>query len=170
MKVRVYKAGPDDVHKGWIRVSDELDLRKGIPNGAYVQLIANNRKVYCQIRGTPEKAGRIEMNEWYRNILGWRDPPTEAELTIKEVGFFARIRALADHPDDIVRVAIALAMISVSLSLISFTLAARLTGIVFLITELVLALVALSTLCAGVVILLRKFPKPVDPDDSSEKH
>ena len=123
MKVRVYIADPDDKHKGWIRVSQELDLRKGIPNGAYVKVSANNRKVYCQIRGTPEKAGRVEINEWYRNALGWTDTPNEEiELTVKKVGF-RRIVAFAQHPDDIVRVSIGLGMISVGLGILSIILA-----------------------------------------------
>ena len=159
MKVRIYKAGPDDVYKGWIRVSDELDLRKGIPNGAYVKVSANNRKVYCQIRGTPEEAGRVEMNEWYRNALGWTDPPNElVELTVKKVGLFGRIAAFAHHPDDIVRVGIGLGMISVGLGILSIILAisVAITGIASFVLYLVLGLVALMLAGMGFVILLGK--------------
>lgn len=165
IKSRIFEAKPDDKYKGWIRVSN--DLRKDIPNRAYVKVIANNRRVYCQIRGTQRKAERVEMNEWYRNALGWTDPPKEeVELTIKEVGFFGRIGALAHHPDDIVRVGAALGMISVGLGLLSVILAISITEIVSLVIGVVLVLVALFPVGVGVVILLGRFPKPIKQKDS----
>ena len=164
MKVRVYIADPDDKHKAWIRVSQELDLRKGIPNGAYVKVSANNRKVYCQIRGIPEKAGRVEINEWYRNALGWTDTPNEEiELTVKKVGF-RRIVAFAQHPDDIVRVSIRLGMISVGLGILSIILAFSIsvTGIASWVFYLVLGPTALMLVVMGFYILLGKSHKPID--------
>jgi hypothetical protein len=164
MKVRIYEAGRDEMHKGWIRISKELDLRKGIPNGAYVIVSANNRKVYCQIRGTLEKAGCVEMNEWYRNALGWTDTPNEEiELTVKKVGF-RRIVAFAQHPDDIVRVSIGLGMISVGLGILSIILAFSIsvTGIASWVFYLVLGPTALMLVVMGFYILLGKSHKPID--------
>ena len=106
LKSRISLANKDDEHKGWIRVSE--NLRKDIPSGAYVKIKAYKRKVYCQIKGTPKKEGRIEINEWYRNALGWTDPPKEIELTIKEVGLLGRLHAFSSHPDDIVRIGVGL--------------------------------------------------------------
>jgi len=177
LKSQVFPADRDDMYKGWIRLSD--DLRNGIQSGTYVQLIANRRKVCCLIRGTPGKAGRIEMNEWYRNTLGWSDPPNEAELTIKEVGTFRRIGAWSRHPDDIVRVGIGVGMISVGLGLlsivsVSFLPATRLMvsthfigGLACVVIEAILTLVVLYLLGTGLWTLLRKPPKPIDRKDSS---
>ena len=164
MKMRIYEADLDDVHKGWIRVSQELDLRKGIANGAYVKVSANNRIVYCQIRGTPGKAGRVEINEWYRNTLGWTDLPNEEiELTVKKVGF-RRIVAFAQHPDDIVRVGIGLGMISVGLGILSIILAisVSITGIASFVFSLVLGLFAAMLAGMGLGILLGRRQKPID--------
>ena len=161
MKVRINKADRDDMHKGWIRISQELDLRKGIRNMAYVKVSANNRKVYCQIRGTPEKAGRVEMNEWYRNALGWTDPPDEeVELTIEKVSFFRRICAFAQHPDDIVRVGIGLGMISVGLGILSIILAFSIsvTGIASWVFYLILGLAALMLAVIGFWYIARQIP------------
>ena len=121
VKSQVFAANPSDVHKSWIRVSE--NLRGAIPSGAYVRVTANNRTVYCQILGTPGKTGRIEINEWYRNSLGWTDPPIEAELTIKEVGLLGRLRAWSWHPEDIVRVGVGLGLTSVGLGALGILLA-----------------------------------------------
>ena len=176
---QVSPAEPDDVHKGWIRVSD--DLRNGVPNGAYIKVIANNRKVYCQVRGTPGKARRVEINEWYRNIFGWTDPPNEViEFTIKEVCSFGRIRAWSLHPDDIVRVGIGLGIISVGLGSLSMIMAIlppsirlmaggnlfdSIWGIVSLVVGLILIPLVIFLLSTGLWIFLRKFPKPIDRKD-----
>lgn len=104
-KAIISVAEPNDLHKGWIRVSE--NLRGEIPNATYVQVSANDKKVFCQVRGTQGRENRVEINEWYRNWLGWwgDEPPAEAqELEIQEVGFIGRIEALSSHPDDIVRV------------------------------------------------------------------
>lgn len=175
LKSKVHEADPGDMYKGWIRVSE--DLREDIPNRVYVRVIANNRKVYCQIRGTPGKAGLVEINEWYRNALGWTDPPNEAELTIEEVGLLGRISAWSSHPDDIVRVAIGLGMISVGLGLLStlrayFPPIIRLMtsnslfefigGIVLFVVGLFLILVTMFLLGRGFWTFFRKFPKPIE--------
>lgn len=167
MKVRIHKADRDDMHKGWIRISEELDLRNGIRNMAYVKVSANNRKVYCQIRGTPEKAGRVEINEWYRNAFGWTDPPDEeVELTLKKVGVIWKIAAFAQHPDDIVRIGIGLGIISVGLGLTGVILVISniisIAGIVQDVFYSLAILVAIALVCVGFLILLGKSHKPID--------
>jgi hypothetical protein len=160
------------MHKGWIIVSE--NLRKGIPNGAYIKLMVGNKKIFCQVRGTPGKNGRVEINEWYRNELGWTDPPDEAELVINQVGLLGRIRAWSSHPEDIVRVGVGLGMISVGLGLLSVVLALtpssilRLTssslstfrwGIAGLVVSLIFTIILVYLLCAGLSTLFRKPPK-----------
>lgn len=174
LKSQVFEADLNDVHKGWIRISD--DLRNDIPNGAYVKIITDNRKVYCQIRGTPKRVARVEINEWYRNALGWSEPPNEAELTIKEVGFFGRIHAWSSHPNDITRFGIALGIISVGLGLLGTILAIlppsirliasgslcdSVFGIASLIIGSILIPIVIFLLSTGLWILLRKFPRPI---------
>ena|GEM_PF-1759883 len=175
LKVRICKARPDEMHKGWIRISKSM--REDIQNGSYVQIIAKGGKVYCQIRGEPKTAGWVEMNEWYRNLLGWTELPSEeVELTIKKVSPFShrRIDAWAAHPDDVVRVGIALGMISISLGLISAFVAVfpsvlrlivsdslfnSVMGIMGPVVLLVAAFVLPFVLAASVSILMGKFPQ-----------
>jgi len=168
-KSLVSEAIREDVHKGWIRVSE--DLRGDIPNGAYVQVIANNNKVCCQVRGTPNEIGCVRIAEWYRNVLGWTEPPSsEIELEIKEVGLLGRINAWSLHPDDIVRVAIALGIISVGLGLLgvilAFLTAADVMGIVSLFVGLALIPIVTLLLFTGSWIFLRRLPRPVKRKDS----
>ena len=174
LKSRISLANKGDEHKNWIRVSE--NLRKGIPNGAYVKIEAYKRKVYCQIKGTPNKEGRIEINEWYRNALGWTDPPKRIiELTIKETGLLGRLHAFSSHPDDIVRIGIGLGIISVGLGLLSVVIAflppsIRLMassnlsdsawGMAGLIIGLILTPLVIFLFCQGVWIFVHKLPKP----------
>ena len=120
LKSRVSSSKEIDTHSPWIRVSD--DLRGGIRNGTYIQINANGKKAYSQIRGIQGEKGRVEMNEWYRNILGWDDLPGEVELHIKEADMLGKIRAWKSHPDDIVRIGIGLGMIGIGLGLLSIDL------------------------------------------------
>jgi len=175
LKSPISLANKDDEHKGWIRVSE--NLRKGIRNGAYVKIEAYKRKAYCQIRGTPKKEGRIEINEWYRNALGWTDPPEGIELIIKEVGLSGRLHAFSSHPDDIVRIGVGLGIISVGLGLLSVVMASlppsiRLMasgnlsdsawGMAGLILGLILTPLVVFLLCQGVSIFVQRLPKPLN--------
>ncbi len=173
LKSQVSQSDLEDVHKNWIRVSE--DLRDGIPNGAYAKVIANKKKIYCQSRGTPGKAGQIEINEWYRNALGWTDPPTgKVEMTIKEVGLLGRIKAWSSHPEDIVRIGIGLGMISVGLGALSVVLSVlppsirlmasnstsdSIWGIAGLVVGLAFIPIVVFLLITGSWTFLRKLPK-----------
>ena len=65
----IVQAGTEDLYKPWVRVPK--NKRKGIPNKKFVKVRANNKTVYCQIKGTPdEDSERIEMSEHYRELLG----------------------------------------------------------------------------------------------------
>src|SRR4030042_1356615 len=115
----VKRASSEDVNKGWIRISKEL--RSGISSRAYVEVEANNRRIWCQVLGTPGEDGCVKMSEWYRELLGWTDLPTEnAHLKLKEVGFEGRIKAWHSHPDDVVPVGIGLGFMSVGLGALGF--------------------------------------------------
>ncbi|MFA5056118.1 MAG: hypothetical protein WC562_08110 [Dehalococcoidia bacterium] len=120
IKAHIFPSTLDDMHKGWIRISDDLRDEVGIQYLSYVRFHANNRRVYCQVRGTPGKQGRIEINEWYRKALGWDDPPLEeVEVNIEPVSIMRRITVLSYHPDDAVRIGVALGLISVGLGLLA---------------------------------------------------
>ena len=122
IRARISQARAEETHSGWIRVSKEL--RVTIPNGAYVKVSANARTVYCQIRGTPGVTGAVSINEWYRNALGWEDlPPSETELRIRRVCLLGRIHAWSFHPDDMVRVGVAIGLISLGLGILSLVMA-----------------------------------------------
>ena len=110
-------ATPEDQHKGWIRVSEEL--RGGIESGAYVKIHSGGKTVYCQVRGTPRRSRIIQMNEYYRLKFGWQNPQDEIEISMERVGFWGKLRAIRSHPDTIVRVGFGLGCISVGLGSIS---------------------------------------------------
>ena len=119
-KSKIFSADKDEMHDGWIRISE--DLRGNINSGVYVQVKANNQTIYCQVRGTPKEFGIVRMNEWYRTLLGWPgdNPPTEEiEFTIQETGLRGKMKALTTHPSDITRVSFGLGLISISLGLLS---------------------------------------------------
>jgi hypothetical protein len=157
----------NDVHKPWIRVSD--DLRGGIHNGTYVQINANGKRAYCQIRGIQGAECRVEINEWYRNILGWSVLPDEVELTIKEANIIGKIRAWKSHPDDIVRIGIGLGAIGIALGLLSIALTLfppsitalptnnYLLGLIGTIVACIFALLTAFTLGVGISATFKKY-------------
>lgn len=123
----IVQAKPEDLHEPWIRVSKTK--RKGIINNKdFVKVRANNKTVYCQMRGTSkEDSEEIEMSEHYRELLGWEHVPignTKLEVTrINQT--FGIWRIIYYHPDDFVRIGIGLGLASVliaSVSLLKFFL------------------------------------------------
>lgn len=116
------KASSEDVNKGWIRISK--GLRGGISSRAYVEVEANDRRIWCQVLGTPGEDGCVKMGEWYRELLGWTDLPTEnVRLKLREVGLRGKIEAWRSHPDDVVHVGIGLGFMSVGLGALGFSIA-----------------------------------------------
>jgi len=121
-KARVEPCAAEEAHRAWVRISEEL--RGGIPSGAYVALFANQRKILCQVRGTPGETGTVKISEWYRNALGWNEPPSgEVDMAIKSVGFVDKLLSFSMHPDDVVRTGMGLALISVGLGILSLGIA-----------------------------------------------
>ena len=115
--VRVFPADKEDVHKGWVRISK--DKRCGIASGSYIKLSYGKKSVFTQVRGTPNEIDVVKMSEWYRNSLGWEDPPPrKVVLEISQKWLIDRLHALLSHPDDAIRTSIGLAFISVALGLL----------------------------------------------------
>jgi hypothetical protein len=117
---QIEQAKMEDLYKPWIRVSK--NKRKDIPNKTYVKVRANNKTVYCQIRGTSnEDSKRIQMSEHYRELLGWENLPIgNIKLEITRINqFWGMIRAFLYHPDDVVRVGVGLSTASMSIALVS---------------------------------------------------
>ena len=113
----LHYSSPEDQHKGWIRVSEEL--RGGLDSGLYVEVLGNDKTIFCQIRGTPRKVGIIQMNEYYRLLFGWPNPKKQVEITIKVTGFWGKLKAVQSHPDSIIRIGFGLGCISVGLGCVS---------------------------------------------------
>ena len=90
----IEQAKMEDLYKPLIRVPK--NKRKGtLNNKDYVKVRANNKTVYCQIRGTPkEDAEEIEMSEHYRELLGWEYKPTgNVKLEITRINHTGTIQA-----------------------------------------------------------------------------
>jgi hypothetical protein len=163
LKVHILPAKEDDMHMGWVRLSD--DLRGEIANGSYVQIEANKKVINCQIRGTPGKLGRLEINEWYRNKLGWETPPNEAEIVVTKTGIAGRFKALMQHPDDIVRIGIGLGVLGLGLGLLAIIISVlppSITvmavgdniGLIGLVFALLLIPIVIFLLCMGTAMFL----------------
>jgi hypothetical protein len=186
IKARISPSNHDDVHKGWIRISKDLRDEFGIQYMSYVRFHANHRRVYCQIRGTPGEHGRIEINEWYRKALGWDEfPSEEVEINIEQVSNLRRITALSYHPDDAVRIGIALGLISVGLGLLSIivtivapairviasgNLLQMIGGVVSLLAAMALMLFMITfSLGQGVMAIVKLFPNNLEPPKKFSK-
>jgi len=117
----IVQAGTEDLYKPWVRVPK--NKRKGIPNKEFVKVRANNKTVYCQIKGTPdEDSETIEMSEHYRELLGWEQiPKGNVKLEITRINpIWGIIRTYYYHPDDFVRFGgIGLGAASLSIALFS---------------------------------------------------
>jgi len=114
-------SSPEDQHKGWIRISE--DIRGSIDSGSYVKLQGNNKTIYCQVRGTPRRRGTIQVNEYFRLKFGWENHPNQVEVILEKVGFWGKLKAISSHPDSIVRIGFGLGCISVGLGLLSMLFA-----------------------------------------------
>ena len=116
----IVQAKPADLYKPWIRVAK--NKREDIANKEFVKVRANNKTVYCQLRGTSnEDSEKIEMSEHYRELLGWKNKPTgNVKLDITRINqFWGILRTLYYHPDDFGRFAIGLGATSLFIALIS---------------------------------------------------
>ena len=166
--VRVLLADKEEIHKGWVRISE--NKRRGIASGSYVKLSRGRRSVFTQVRGTPGETSIIKMSEWYRNSLGWDDPPQGlVDLELNQKALFCellrKLFALISHPDDSVRTSIGLAFISltlgflgVSLALLSISLSVA-SPVAFWPIIAFLAFLALVLLGFGIKAILKSAPK-----------
>jgi hypothetical protein len=125
-KAFVKQATKEEMHAGFVRISE--NLRHEIRNGDYIQLTTNDRTIYCQVRGTPNKIDTIIINEWYRELLGINNiPDTEIELEIAKASFFGMLNAFQYHPDNIIRISLGLGISSVGLGLMSLACTGNIT-------------------------------------------
>lgn len=138
MKYKIYAALREDINSGWIWVSTpELRQRSVIsisnPN--------NGKKIYCEVLriddnftkfynsreggrlSIQEGAPTLVINEWYRKLLGDLSTKSEYDLQISSADtLIGKLRASAQHPQIIVRVAFWLGLISVVLGLVGLIL------------------------------------------------
>lgn len=171
------QADKEEMHKGWVRISE--NERCGITNGSYVRLSYGEKSVFTQVRGTrPGENGIVKMSEWYRDFLGLKyDPSRKVDLettqsTVWKV--FDRLRALLSHPDDVFRLSIGLAFISLALGLFgvglaflsinlsAINLSAACSAVLGFLTVLALV-VAILGIILGILIIA----KPAKPTNSS---
>lgn len=114
--VRVRPAHKAEIHKGWVRISEEE--RCGIANGRYIKLSHGEKSVFTQVRGTPNNEIDVaRISEWYRKFLGLEESLSEkVGLKLRDQRqVYYWLRALMSHPDDASRLSIGLAFISIVL-------------------------------------------------------
>lgn len=119
--ITVRKSGESEALQGWIRIPEEI--REGIPNGSFVKIRANKRVVYCQLRGTSSEERIAIVNEHYRDVFGI-EAGQEVDLDITPVTWiFGKLRALAMHPDHLVRFGFGLSFVGLAMGMIALIVA-----------------------------------------------
>lgn len=120
-RVIVKKAISQDTLKGWIRISETI--RGGIPNASFSKIRANNKTIYCQIRGTSSSERVVIMNEHYRDLLGVKNGQ-EIDLCVTHLKWiFGKIMALPMHPDHLVRFGFGFSLIGLFMGMIALMVA-----------------------------------------------
>lgn len=120
-RVRIEKSSEEDALEGWVRIPE--NIRGGIKNGCFVKIRANNRTIFCQVRGTPSTENVAFVNEHYRDLLGIK-AGQELDLDIApRRWFFGKVRALTMHPQHLVRFGFGFSLVAISLGLLSLIIA-----------------------------------------------
>jgi hypothetical protein len=136
MEYRVLAAIHDELNQGWVWVSNS-----GLESRSVVKITnkKNNKAIYCECLAIDENyrsiynkppreeidvsKNTITINEWYRRKLGDITTKTVHELEIKAAnGLWGKLRANFQHPQNVVRMATWLAIISVVLGVIGVVL------------------------------------------------
>lgn len=136
MKYLVLASLYDDLNQGWVWMTNS-----GLESRSIVKITnkKNNEKVFCEClnidrnymtlyNNPPRKIiekgiATITINEWYRKKLGGIETKIIHELEIKAAnGWCGKIRANLQHPQNVVRMATLLALISVVLGVLSAAL------------------------------------------------
>lgn len=136
MKYKIYAALKEDIGSGFVWLNNPHVKERPI---ICIENMANNKKVLCEGLKIEDNFKRIYkshhtknindskypliINDWYRKKLGIKSTQEEYELhiTIKKC-FIAKIRAMLQHPNVVVRTAICISIISVILGIIGVTL------------------------------------------------
>lgn len=120
-KVSIRHADKDDTLRGWVRIP--RNIRGGIENGSFVKMKANRKSVFCQVRGTTYDGNAIEINEHFRNLLGV-EVGQEIDLKVTKIEWiFGKLRAVAMHPEHMVRFGIGFSFLGVLLGCIGLVTA-----------------------------------------------
>lgn len=120
-QVTIRKAQREEALMGWIRIP--RTIRGDIENRSFIKVQPNSETIFCQLRGTTEGGNFVEISEHYRDLFGVQ-AGQEIDLRITEIGWiFGKLRALAMHPDPVVRFAVAISLTSVTLGILGFLIA-----------------------------------------------
>lgn len=136
---KIFAALHEDISAPYVWLTERPEMSRPL---ATLTNCRNRKKVVCQILKIddnfraryhksnrtlplPENSPVAVMNEWYRDCLGLHKGEN-AEIHVKPVckcvGWFAQLRAAFSHPDQNVRLAADLAIVSVVLGIIGLIL------------------------------------------------
>lgn len=138
-RYKVYAALYDESSEGWIWLPQKLEKQNFSSRDIIViKTKQNTQKVYCICRiidnnfkrkYNKSDSGRckidntdqaIVMSSYYRDMLGGLKTQEEYEFEIKRTKCpYYKIRALFQHPDNAIRIAIWLAIISIMIGMVS---------------------------------------------------
>jgi hypothetical protein len=136
MKYMIHAALRDDISEGWVWID-------GLPSRTIVRIIneENGKSVYCEALAIDDNflrsyncAGRVTidkiaktlvLSEWYRRTLGNVETQRQYDLSVSiRDNMCGQLLASLDHPQIVVRLAMRLAILSVSLGIVGVLLGA----------------------------------------------
>jgi hypothetical protein len=131
MKFKIFAALREDINNGhvWIKMENQNPPKRRVVR---ITHLVNKRKVFCEAihigdnflahYNQPGRAyirefgNSIVINEWYRVKLGILKTQSEEDLDIEIAnGWWGRLWACLQHPQEVVRLAIWLGLLSVFL-------------------------------------------------------
>jgi len=135
MNYKVLSALHDELNQGWVWITNP-----GFESRSVVKITNSDKASYCEcleiddnyisIYNKPPRVNidrnqpTLTINDWYRKKLGSITTKTVHELEVKAAnGWWGKLRAILQHPQIVVRMAMWLAIISVTLGAISVILA-----------------------------------------------
>jgi len=104
--------------QGWVRIPEEF--RGGIDSPSFAKIKVNGKTIFCQIRGSDKHENCVEMSEYYRMRLRL-EVGQKVDMTITRLDWIGgKFRAIAMHPDHMVRFGFGFSSAGLTLGLMGF--------------------------------------------------
>lgn len=139
MKLKIYAALSEDINNGWVWLPESIVAARNVVK---ISNPSSRKKIYCEAlsigpnfkKRYDQKAGcqiedpscAIIINEWYRHKLGIFETQAIEDLDISTFdNILGKIWASLDHPQNVVRLASLLGILSAFLGIVGIWLAIK---------------------------------------------